>query len=177
LDWLVNDGLCDYLHQQAMSNPGFIWLLADAVRSHCFPIVNAMTDFLNSKHFHFWDLLTNKNNVTTTLLHVAIENASNSTPAAFNGTMEALIEAGHRIDAYDGAGYSALHQAVINGQSSVVQCLLSMGANVTLPYLGSFKNYGGKTPRHIAAQEGYADIATLLSAYEKKSPSIHLIKK
>lgn len=82
---------------------------------------------------------------------------------------KSLLAAGAKIDACDNDNATALHLAVMQKHSSVVNLLLSRDANPNAttarkdPTLTAVK--GGLTPLHIAAYRGYQEIMkTLLDA-------------
>jgi ankyrin repeat protein len=88
---------------------------------------------------------------------------SNSTTARLNEAIAALILRGHvnpnaRDHAGIGDGRSALHLAAENGSDSLVQLLLSAGADPNVA------NRVGETPLHFAASHGHlSTVRTLLA--------------
>ena len=98
---------------------------------------------------------------------------------------EQLIINGHQINEQDESGLSSLHIATLKGNSAIVHRLLEAGSNPNIrtttdpeyddeedlgddaneTIMNKLRGLGNKTPLHIAAKEGFYDIAQLLIAY------------
>ena len=67
-----------------------------------------------------------------------------------------LIQRGSDINAVSQAGASALHEAALSGDRSLVAMLRSSGARTDL------RNRQGATPADIASSKGYRDVVQVL---------------
>jgi uncharacterized protein len=68
-----------------------------------------------------------------------------------------LLRAGAEIDAVDGDGNAAVHEAVIYRQLGAVQTLVEAGAALDV------RNRAGKTPLEIAQEDGFSPVVELLA--------------
>lgn len=79
--------------------------------------------------------------------------------AAYNGDLvllEALLNAGAKVNLTTQFGQNALHYAAMNGKLDAVKFLLERGADRTA------KDIDGKTPKDLAIENGYNEVAKLL---------------
>lgn len=72
------------------------------------------------------------------------------------GTVNALIQKGASINAWDRDGKTPLYRSCENGRVKIVQLLLTYGVDVNLC------DRDGFSPLYAACQEGYQDIVNLL---------------
>jgi len=94
--------------------------------------------------------LRSRNSHANTALHAAL--AGGASP----GLVRRLLAAGVEVDARQGGGYTALHEAAGIGAEENVRLLLVSGADPTA------RTDKGETPADLANQSGHATIARLL---------------
>ena len=74
-----------------------------------------------------------------------------------------LIKSGAALDSADKFGFTALHDAAENGQTSIVRALVKAGAD---PSLTTFKEVGGiavgTSPTDVAESGGHSAAAKIL---------------
>eukprot|EP01052_Picozoa_sp_SAG31_P032495 SAG31_NODE_3571_length_4115_cov_3.648904_1_plen_1189_part_10 len=73
--------------------------------------------------------------------------------------VEALLDAGARVDRADVHGWTAFHYACSSGSSEVVNRLLKAGCAVDA------KERTGRTGRMLAAEQGFTDVVSLIDGY------------
>ena len=73
--------------------------------------------------------------------------------------VKALLKSGADVNAAQGDGMTALHWAAMNGDTAMVQMLLSAGANIR-----ATTRLGAITPLHMASQGGHAQVVAALIA-------------
>jgi hypothetical protein len=174
---LLNEELINFIVKKSEESEDFIDFLADSAKKHCYLILDTFQNTLIGKYKDYWNILRNQNNAPTTLIHIAIEGLPDPINHNLNRTVSILINSGQDINAYDGAGYTPLHLAVLRRNVDLVSSLINHGANPSLLYKGSFLNYLGKTPKQIAEYEGDFSSYALLASYERRLIILNLLKK
>lgn len=97
-------------------------------------------------------------------LHARLENGQNVLHLAAGSvhyeraapTLKRLIDAGARVDADDGTGFTALHQAAVRGNADAVRLLLACGAD------RSIRCAGNRTAFDLARTYHQEEVAGLL---------------
>ncbi len=97
--------------------------------------------------------LASHNAMQVAPLHSA---AAHHDPSKAYAMMETLLENGADANAIQSGGWSALHEAAGRGEIEMVRMLLRHGARKDA------KNDEGTTPRTLAEEKGYSDVANLL---------------